>query len=51
MFMKFVFSTKTSAGPAGDYNATITVEKEGDYWRITKINADKELYVYTGFKT
>jgi hypothetical protein len=44
------FSTKTSTGPAGDYNAVITVEKEGNFWRITKIETDKGLYAYTGFK-
>ena len=43
------FSTATSTGPAGDFNAAITVTKEGSFWRITKILADKELYAYTGF--
>lgn len=44
------FSTLTSTGPAGDYNATLTVIKDGEFWRISKIQADKELSVYTGFK-
>lgn len=43
------FHTKTSSGPAGDYNAKVAVASEGDFWRITKIDADKELAVYTGF--
>ena len=41
--------TKTSAGPAGEYKATLTVGYENGFWRITKISADKELSVYTGF--
>lgn len=43
------FFLKTSAGPAGNYNAVITVNKEGDYWRITDILTDEELYDYTGY--
>ncbi|MEZ4358002.1 MAG: hypothetical protein R2876_05165 [Eubacteriales bacterium] len=44
------FSLATSAGPSGDYNAVLTVEKKGDYWYITKIEADEDLYPYTRFK-
>ena len=44
------FSLATSAGPVGDYKATLTVAKEGDFWRIVKIEADKALYPYTRFK-
>lgn len=44
------FSLSTSAGPAGDYEATLTVAKEGDFWRIIKIKADDALYPYTRFK-
>jgi hypothetical protein len=43
------FSTATSTGPAGQYNASLVVTRQGDFWRITKIDADKELSVYTGF--
>ena len=46
---KLKISTKTSTGPAGDYYAVLTVAREGDFWRISKINMDKELYAYTGF--
>jgi hypothetical protein len=43
------FDTKTSTGPADSYNASLTVELEKGFWRITKITADKQLNVYTGF--
>jgi hypothetical protein len=43
------FSLKTSTGPAGTLNAILTVVREGDFWRITKITADEGLDVYTGF--
>ncbi len=45
-----LFSTKTSTGPAGDYSAILTVIKEDGFWRVTKIDADKQLYAYTGYK-
>ncbi len=44
-----VLYTKTSTGPAGDYNAKLTIVKEKDFWRISNIVMDKELYPYTGF--
>lgn len=47
--IKLIFSTETSTGPAGDYNAILSVIREGDFWRITEISADKGLYPYTGF--
>jgi len=43
------FSTATSTGPAGDYNAILTIEQEGDFWHISKISMDEGLHVYTGF--
>lgn len=43
------FSTMTSTGPAGTYNATLTITRDGDFWRITEIVADPELYPYTRF--
>jgi hypothetical protein len=43
-------STMTSTGPAGDYKALLTVDKEDGFWRITQIKADKEFRVYTGFQ-
>ena len=43
------FSTLTSTGPAGDYNAQLTIKQEGDFWLISDISLDKELYSYTGF--
>ena len=42
------FTTMTSTGPAGDYNAILTVINEQDFWRISNISMDKELYAYTG---
>jgi hypothetical protein len=44
------FTTATSTGVAGTYGATLTLEKEGSFWRISDIDADDELFVYTGFK-
>lgn len=46
-----VFSTATSAGPAGDYNAYLTITKEGEFWRITNLKTDKGLEAFTGFKS
>lgn len=43
-------STLTSTGPAGDYHAELTVDREDEFWRISKIKADKEFRVYTGFR-
>lgn len=43
-------STLASTGPAGDYSAQLTVQKEGKYWRITRIQTDEGLYPYTRFK-
>lgn len=42
------FDTETSTGPAGKYKAVLTIKHEGDFWRITDINADPGLYPYTG---
>ena len=41
--------TMSSAGPRGDYVATLTVAREGDFWRITDISADKALNAYMGY--
>lgn len=46
-----VFSTATSTGPAGNYNAVLIILKEGNFWRIINIKTDKELYPYTGFQS
>lgn len=42
-------STLTSAGPAGDYDAVLTLVRQGDFWRIAAVDADPALSVYTGF--
>lgn len=47
--LRIKFSTKTSTGPAGDYNAKLTIIKENGFWRISDITMDNELYPYTGF--
>ena len=39
----------TSTGPAGDYNAILSVTREGYFWRISMISLEEGLYVYTGF--
>jgi len=45
-----VLSTATSTGGAGDYNATLIIAKEDNFWRIINIKTDKRLYPYTGFQ-
>jgi len=47
--VKITVHTETSTGPAGNYNAVLTVAKEESFWRITKLALDEELYPYTGF--
>lgn len=49
--VEILFSTMTSAGPFGDYNAVLTIQQFGDFWRITNISTVKELDAYTGFYT
>lgn len=44
------FTTMTSTGPAGDYNAILTIAEENSFWCISNIYMDKELYPYTGYK-
>lgn len=44
-----IISTMTSTGPAGDYNAILSVTREGYFWRISMISLEEGLYVYTGF--
>lgn len=46
---RMLFSTATSSGPAGCYEALLAVVREGGYWRVSKVEADGELDVYTGF--
>ena len=46
-----VFSTATSTGPTGNYNAVLIVSKEDGLWRIINIKTDSELYPYTGFQS
>jgi hypothetical protein len=46
---RMLFSTASSSGPAGAWEARLTVVKDGDYWRVSKVDADRELDVYTGF--
>jgi len=44
------FSTMTSTGPAGDYNAVLTVKRDGGFWRISAISSDEGLYPYTCYR-
>jgi hypothetical protein len=44
------FATATSAGPVGSYDATLSVTKDGGYWRVAKVDTDPSLDAYTGFK-
>lgn len=43
------FATATSTGAAGSYHATLTVERDGAFWRVARIDADEGLSAYTGF--
>lgn len=43
------FSTMTSGGPAETYHAEVTVNRQDDFWQITKIEADQGLYPYMGY--
>ena len=47
--IELVFSTMTSTGPAGEHRAVLTIARDGDFWRITKISAEPELYPYTRY--
>jgi hypothetical protein len=40
--------TATSTGPAQTLHAVLTIEKRGDFWRITNIRGDEGLSAYTG---
>jgi hypothetical protein len=44
------FTLSTSTGPAGEFNATLDLNQEGAFWRITAIAADEALYPYTLFR-
>lgn len=44
------FSTATSAGPAGNYKAVLTIANTGKFWQIVALSTDKGLYPYTGFE-
>ena len=49
--IKLLFTTATSVGPVAEYKAVLTINQEGEFWRITKIKQDQELYVYTRFSS
>lgn len=43
------FHLITSTGPAGDYDAVLSIVKQGSHWQVAAVSADKELSWYTGF--
>ena len=43
--LRLLSSGCTSTGIAGTYFATLALEKEGAFWRVTDIKADEELAV------
>lgn len=43
------FPTATSAGPAKDLHAKVTVKRHDDFWQIARIVADKGLSPYMGW--
>jgi len=47
--VKLTFATMTSTGPAGNYQATLLLIREGEFWRIAEVAMDNGLYPYTGF--
>jgi hypothetical protein len=47
--VKLAVRTETSTGPAGNFNAVLTITKDDHCWRLTKLAMDKQLYPYTGF--
>lgn len=42
------FFTQSSTGLNGNHKAVITIIQEGEFWRISKIDADQGLYPYMG---
>lgn len=44
------FSTETSSGPAGDYDAVLIISFEDPFWRVTEIVTERELDAYTGLR-
>ncbi|MGI5848756.1 MAG: hypothetical protein ACOX8Q_01575 [Christensenellales bacterium] len=47
--IKLTFYTKTSTGPAGSYNAVLTISPEGEFYRVVGISADQQLNPYISF--
>ncbi|HHV51598.1 MAG TPA: hypothetical protein GXX54_07870 [Clostridiales bacterium] len=43
------FALATSTGPAGEYNATLYLTQDGEFWRISNLSFDGELFPYIGF--
>lgn len=43
------FFLATSTGPAGEYNATLYLTQNGEFWRISNLSFDDELFPYIGF--
>lgn len=46
--VSIVFSTLSSTGPAGEYEAELSIAREGAFWRIEDIDAEKALSPYMG---
>lgn len=44
------FATELSTGPVGNYDAVLTITRDGGYWRVIQVEADPALDMYTGFK-
>lgn len=44
-----VFEALSAGVPYKDYNAKLWLVKENDFWRIEKIQTDKDLNIFTGF--
>lgn len=44
------FHLQTSTEYVGNYDATLTIEHDKDFWRISTIDTPPELYPYTGYQ-
>lgn len=44
--IQLIFTTATSTGIDAEYGAELQLAQEGDFWRITQIQADEGLYPY-----
>lgn len=49
--VSIVFEALSAGAPYKEYNAKLWLVKENDFWRIEKIQTDKDLNIFTGFNS